>query len=307
MANRNPEKGKDSQMASSTTIKIPKKDIEKAFSEIQLQVLRKSDLDRLFSGNQLRWKIPDGVTAASFINYLLSRKQLVEVKFQFPRRTEMRYTWGEVSELRTILSLRANSYFSHQTAMFLNKLIEPAPKTIYVNSEQPAKRNPQGMLEQKSIDVAFSNQVRQTKMRAAFKDYEVCLLNGKFTDQLGVEDYKDSSGERIRATNIERTLIDITVRPAYAGGVVEVLKAYKTARPKVSIDKLVLILKQLDYVYPYHQAIGFYMASAGVYGKSEIALLRAIRMEFDFYLTYQMTEKEYSEDWQIYFPKGFNI
>lgn len=35
--------------------------------------------------------------------------------------------------------------------------------------------------------------------------------------------------KKIRVTDLERTLIDIAVRPAYSGGVFEVLEAFKNA------------------------------------------------------------------------------
>jgi predicted transcriptional regulator of viral defense system len=111
-------------------------------------------------------------------------------------------------------------------------------------------------------------------------------------------------GGRIRVTDVERTLIDVTVRPVYAGGPFEVLKAYKVARPKVSVNKLAATLKKLDYIYPYHQAIGFYLERAGVYTESSIALLRKFDFKYDFYLTHQIKEKAYSERWRLYFPKG---
>jgi hypothetical protein len=82
------------------------------------------------------------------------------------------------------------------------------------------------------------------------------------------------------------------------------LKAYKLARPKVSVNKLAATLKKLDYIYPYHQAIGFYLERAGVYTESSIALLRKFDFKYDFYLTHQIKEKAYSERWRLYFPKG---
>ena len=68
-----------------------------------------------------------------------------------------------------------------------------------------------------------------TKNIAAMGDYRLCLINGKHTGQLGVVSMKDDAGVEFRVTGLERTLIDITVRPYYAGGVGEVLEAFRRA------------------------------------------------------------------------------
>jgi hypothetical protein len=117
---------------------------------------------------------------------------------------------------------------------------------------------------------------------------------------------QSSSGEILEATNLERTLIDITVRPAYAGGVGELLKAYRTARNRVSIDRLLGILDELTYVYPYHQAIGFLMQSAG-YEPSDYAKLAAREREYDFYLAHGMEDPLYSKEWRLYYPRELKI
>jgi predicted transcriptional regulator of viral defense system len=122
---------------------------------------------------------------------------------------------------------------------------------------------------------------------------------------LGVIESRWTDGEKIRFTNIEKTLIDITVRPIYAGGVFEVLKAYRNAKGNVSINRLTAMLRKLNYVYPYHQAVGFYLERSGVYDESSIRLLRKFEMNYDFYLTYDMQEQDYSKEWRLFFPKGF--
>ena len=70
-----------------------------------------------------------------------------------------------------------------------------------------------------------------------YEDVRICLINGMHTGQLGVIEeqvtYDTAEPVRVRFTNIERTLIDMTVRPIYAGGVFEVLKAYRLARERV--------------------------------------------------------------------------
>ncbi len=112
-------------------------------------------------------------------------------------------------------------------------------------------------------------------------------------------------GEMLPITDVERTLIDIAVRPEYSGGVFEVLEAYKRATNRVSIERLTGHLKRIDYVYPYHQVIGFYLTKAGSYPKSQIDLLREFAMDYDFYLMHEIQETEYSSEWQLFFPKGF--
>jgi predicted transcriptional regulator of viral defense system len=103
---------------------------------------------------------------------------------------------------------------------------------------------------------------------------------------------------------LERTLIDITVRPVYAGGVFEVAKAFELAKDKLSVNALTAMLKKLKYTYPYHQAIGFYLERAG-YKSSLTDLLRKIPMKFDFYLTHQKGETDFVKDWRLHIPKGF--
>ena len=125
------------------------------------------------------------------------------------------------------------------------------------------------------------------------------------TGSLGIIESGGPEEEKIRVANVERTLIDITVRPFYAGGVSEVLKAFKLAKDQVSINKLAVILKKIGYVYPYHQAIGFYLEKSGVYKESAIKIFRNMNMNYDFYLTYQMKDKDYSKDWRLFYPKGF--
>ena len=109
--------------------------------------------------------------------------------------------------------------------------------------------------------------------------------------------------EHGRREDKKRTLIDIAVRPAYAGGVHKVLDAYRAAQEKVSVNHLAATLRQLAYLYPYHQAIGFLMQRAG-YEAGRLAPLRRPEMNVDFYLMHGMRAKEYDRTWRLFFPKG---
>ncbi len=104
-------------------------------------------------------------------------------------------------------------------------------------------------------------------------------------------------------TDIERTLVDIAVRPQYSGGVFDVLKAYKLAKEKFSAVKLFDTLKRLDYIYPYHQVLGFYMEKAGMENRL-LEPFMDMGLEFDFYLDHQIEDMAYSNRWRLYYPNG---
>jgi hypothetical protein len=284
--------------------KIAKRDIIRHFDTLPQKIFTQRDISSILDQNRGSWRLPATMTSQEFIALLTEFTRLSKINIRFRQRPEIRFTWSEVPLNMVLLTVKPGAYFSHYSAMFLNNLTRKIPKTVYVNFEQAAKRGPKAGLSQSGIDLAFSRPARVTTNMAEYQDQRICLVNGKFTEQLGVIDGEGPDGEPIRVTNIERTLIDIVVRPTYSGGVAEVLNAYRLAEGRVSINKLCAYLGQLDYVYPYHQAIGFYLERAGVYNESILSLLRRFKMDYDFYLTNQMKDKSYSEEWELYYPKG---
>ena len=285
-------------------IKIAKADIIKAFEESSNKILKKNDVDRILEENRVFWRLRRTMTVDEFIVFLLQETKLKKVSFSFPNRKIIKYVWGEAPLYELLMTLQPTCYFTHYTAMYLHGLTEQVPKTIYVNKEQTAKSRGEGALTQERIDIALRRPTRMSNNFTEYQNYKIYLLNGKNTGNLGVIQMNGPEEEKIRVTDIERTLIDVTVRPVYAGGIFEVLKAYKLAQPKVSVNKLAATLKKLDYIYPYHQAVGFYLDRAGVYRESSISLLKKFGFKYNFYLMHQIKEKEYSKKWRLYFPKG---
>lgn len=289
---------------SDMTLQLAKSKIVKAFNGLASSVLRHNEIRGLFKDNREDWQLESSMSLGEFLDFVLAHTDLHRIDFGFPHRKEVRYTWGEVSLYEIVLTLGSGCYLSHYTAVYLHELTEQIPKTIYVNREQSPKPPPGNTLTQQTLDTAFQRKQRVTSNITTYGDYKICLLNGKHTGDLAVSEISADWGDSLRVTNIERTLIDITVRPSYAGGVFEVLKAYRLAHDRVSVNKLAAILKKLDYVYPYHQAIGFYMERSGVYKESQLQLLEKNAMEFDFYLTHAMKKTEHSSRWRLFFPEG---
>ena len=284
--------------------KDPTQDIIYFFDGLRTRVFAKSELQEILAEKQEDWRLAKSITPHRFITFLLENTKMRLVSLKFPSRNMNRYLWGEPSPYEVVASLKPQSYFTHYSAMYLHELTEQAPNTIYLNFEQPRKNQGNRDLEQANIDRAFKGRVRVSNNIGTYEDKKICLLNGMNTGRAGVIEMETSDGAVVPVTNIERTLIDITVRPVYSGGVFEVLKAFRLAKDKVSINRLTALLKQMDYIYPFHQAIGFYLERSGAYKASSINLLRKFEIKHDFYLDYQMKDKDYSKDWRLYFPKG---
>jgi len=285
-------------------IEIAKPDIVKSFDESTKRVYTKSDLARVLSSNRSFWRLTHGTTVDYFIDFLAQKSNLRPVNLTSKNYSGfVRYRWGEVSSYQIALSVRPRSYLSHGTAVSLHALTDQIPKTIYVNQEQSPKPLPSGELTQSSIDRAFSSQQRKSGYILDYEQWRIVLLNGKSTGNLGVVNVGGPLQERLDVTSIERTLIDIAVRPIYAGGVFQVLEAYKSAKDRVSVNTLIATLKKLNYVYPYHQVIGFYMQRAG-YEEKRYERLKNLGLNFNFYLTYGMKDAEFNREWHLHYPKG---
>jgi hypothetical protein len=287
-------------------LQIAKPDIVALF-DAGPKVLRERQIAAVLSQNRAGWRLAQSTTVDAFVTFLVKSGKLRKHKFDFPNRPETLYVWGEVPLLETLLDLKPHSYYSHYTAMRLHGLTEQVPKVIYISHERSAETVPGSRLSQDAIDEAFKRPARVSNNSVEFAGHRVVLLNSAFTSELGVIPHTTEQGTgadvRVRVTNLERTLIDAAVRPAYCGGVYEVAKAFELAKDTVSVNAMGAMLRKLHFAYPYHQAIGFYLERAG-YRANVVELMR-LDMPFDFYLTHDMGEASYVSRWRLHVPKGF--
>ena len=296
-------------MARRSSISIAKPKIETFFKNNNQNIYSPTALEGIFCSSNEEWRLSASTTAKQFIEFLLEKSILRRITLSFPTKSVIRYVYGEETTkyiYQLALSLKPKSYISHYSAVFLNNLTEQIPKNIFVTFEQPRKPNQENSLTQEKIDEAFKKPIRKTVSVAQFGDFNITLLNGQFTNQAGVLKRKENDKEIVSITNIERTLIDAAVRPEYSGGVLEVLKAYKNASSLVQISKLKAYLKQIDFIYPYHQVIGFYLERAGIPDKRLTHIENNFEKKFDFYLAHNMQDMLYSQRWKIYYPSSLD-
>ena len=261
-------------------------------------------LTELFRAMRERGIYSKQASYKDFLGFVLRRGHLTQIALTAPHYDEtlLRFCRGQAEALDIGASLRSSAYFSHSTAAYLNGLTTTLPNALYLNLEQSAKpKSDSNQLNQESLDRAFSGNQRQSRLFYTHEKLTVTMLSGKKTGRLAVESIAASTGRSFSATNLERTLIDLTVRPAYAGGIQAVLECFRTARPRVSIEKLLQILDQLDYVYPYAQAIGFSAQRAG-FATDDLKLLQNRITPLKFYLAHGMKNPTYDETWRIHRP-----
>lgn len=278
------------------------------FDEHRPRAFRLADLRSLLEQQRAGWKLPSGTSSSKLIAALEEDGSLRLVKLRpevSSYKPFARYVWGACTPLEIASTLKESGYLTHGTAVLLHGLTEQVPRTFYVNYEQTPKPSPTGPLTQEGITRAFKGKQRSSRYTFQLDDNRYTILSGKNTERFGVEVITGPSGEPLRVTNLERTLVDIVVRPGYAGGLYQVLEAYKAARDRdVSVSGVLAALRALDYRYPYHQSIGFLMERAG-FSQKGLKRLRGLGCDFDFYLDYGMDTPDFDESWRVFCPQGF--
>ncbi len=270
-------------------------------ASLQKHVFAPTEILSLITQLRAEHPFPRSLSERKFQRSLIDSGVLKEISLTASYSFETtRYHVGLFSDYELAVSLKPGAYLSHGTAAHLHNLIDQEPKTIYVNKEQSPK-NSKGTLTQDGIHKAFANKQRTSAYIVTHQETRIVLLSGKHSGRLGVTKTKDSQGAKLDLTDVDRTLIDIAVRPIYAGGAKVVAKAYRNALPKISISRIAKFLAELNYVYPYHQVLGFYLQNAGK-PLSDLEPLREPGLNFDFYLEYGMKQTAFDPTWRVHFP-----
>ncbi len=278
-----------------TVAEVLQKADRKVYSEAQLAAAISGALESIGSSYRPRKVLGKLRDAGAVTEIVLKSPDYAPIR---------RYAVGQPSSFELGLSLRGGAYLSHASAVFLLGLNDQLPKTLYVNKEQTPKPAPSAPLAQDRIDRAFRASPRRSNYIYHFGETHYVLLSGKNTRDYGVEERPGPNGEPLRVTGLDRTLVDIAVRPTYSGGVFQVLEAYRTALGRLSVARILETLDRLDYVYPYHQVVGYYLEKAGL-PKPETKPFKDRGLAWDFYLTHGLRDTEYVPAWRLHVPRGF--
>jgi len=260
-----------------------------------------------------------------FLDFLISNSFLMKLSFDItspPSRKQV-YTsqyFHKKSEydkfIEVFYTIYPKGYFTHYTAMRYYKLTDQLPKSIYINKEQQfiskeSVKYEKEHLVQSSIDTALQKKIKTRNATLSLFNHIGFKISGKNTQNIGTTSVY-IGGIKVKITSIERTLVDIMVHQEFSGGAGEVFNAYlKTYKLynlgeiNFSINKIIRILKKLNYIYPYYQSIGFLLEKVGF---DTTKFKQEFKINHRFYLVRekQIEELQYIEDWNLYVPKNLN-
>jgi hypothetical protein len=167
--------------------------LEQYFETDSKRAFTFSDLESILLEQGQRWNLPRSMTPQTFVEMLLSKTKLRELRLRSPDYpTLLRYTWGNnASPVSVAVSIKNGAFFSHASAMWIHGLNRDH-KDIFVNKEQSEKRPNPGRLSQEAIHRAFKSQQRRSRLVYKYRDTTITVLSGKYTGRQEVEVAKTS-------------------------------------------------------------------------------------------------------------------
>lgn len=276
------------------------------FNNVSKNFLNKKEITEIYHKCIDNKFIYSTTTFRMFENFLIENDAYKQkVILDFPNKKYVRFFVNEPTLYEIVQSINSNGYLSHYSAVAFHNLTNNIPKTIFFNVEKPKPTSevPKKQITQEELNKAFYMPPRESVNLFVLGIYSINLLQGKYTNNLGVTE-QEIDGQRINVAGIERTLIDIAVSPYYCGGCYEVFNVFKNAKNDVDIKKLVKMLKTLDYIYPVNQSIGFYLEKAG-YPEKDLKLFEEMGTNLRFFVQRELRDQDrnFSERWNLYYPK----
>ncbi len=215
----------------------------------------------------------------------------------------------EMDRYELAAGMLPRGYFCNLSAIYHHALTNQVPSTVYWCQETAAPKK--GRSEQQVTDArmraAFVKPNKRTSFVLSHNDSDIVIVERtRGTDHgvLPVRSKHSPCPAGSRVATLERALIDAVVSPQYNGGITSLCDYFRMAKKKLKTKRLLEIYRKLEFVYPYAQAIGFFMAHSGMPEQAE-SIRRVYPPRQRFYVDHgAKTFWVYDEHWMICYPKG---
>ena len=199
--------------------------------------------------------------------------------------------------------------FCHLTSVFFHALTQQIPQKVFIRRRDiaPRKTKRPGKLSDFQIRSQFIKPQKITGKRVPLQGGECVLISGYKNDQTGVIPVPNefrAFPEDSRITDLERCLIDAVVAPHYNGGIMSLPALFAEAADQLALHRLISHYGELEFLYPFHQTIGFFLDHSEQTEAAEIWRETFQPINRFFVDKNAKTNWLYDSKWQVRYPKG---
>lgn len=235
------------------------------------------------------------------------------LKLKNPKRKPIHvYSSAQLNEINSCdlaAAVVPDGYFCNLSAIYYHSLTNQVPNTVYWCQETSAPRKGRSKqhIPEARIRAAFVKPSIHTSFVIKQDGRDIVIIERTRGTDHGVVSIRGQQGawpQGSRVATIERALIDAVVSPHYNGGITSLCDYFRSAKGRLKTQKLLEIYRRLEFVYPYSQAIGFFMEQAGMPDHAE-EVRRVYPPQQRFYVDHGAKSTwAYDERWMIFYPKG---
>ena len=209
------------------------------------------------------------------------------------------------------LSLKKKSFITGYIVFSFLGWTEYIPKVIHINW----KRNPFNKINTPIDNITLQKIAYKpksiSKLRLIYNEYEIIVLNGQV--------FKNNYSNHFRLLNEitelppysetyieERLIIESLINYQYFGGADIVWQAGLNQFNKLDLDLIFKIYKELDLIYPYANAIGYWMEKSNISKNIISKWEKLVNKHLQFHLFMGDSERRFfNKKWNLYIPKRF--
>lgn len=219
---------------------------------------------------------------------------------------------GTPSAFDIALSLKKNTFLTGYYMMSINGWTEYIPKIIHVNWVRNSFEKKDTVIDNDNLQMIAFKEKHFSKLRFSYDHYEIVVLNGQVMKKYKHNHFKEIESRfelpvYAKTYIDERLLIESLINYQYFGGADIVWEAGITKSSNLDLDLLLIIYKEMELIYPYANAIGYWLESAGVGSKYLSKWLKLVNNDLQFHLFLGDKERRiFNQKWNLFIPKRFN-
>jgi hypothetical protein len=250
----------------------------------------------IYSYAQQKRYIAQSLNIHAFIGFLADKSLLYSFSISINEKMYTRYKQNNQFDIYPfVYSFEKNGFFTMSTALKLQGLTDYKSSIIFYSHELTIKHNKKNTLQQEDIDKAFTKDYRYTKKIASYQDHRIVVLEPKHTNRIEVIDI-----DGFQVSSINRALVEMIINIQYFRSYENLLEIFMPIKDHLNIEKVFLVLKTMDLIYPYFNSVGFFLEQLG-FSKQKLEIFKLEMSELKFYFEKKRDSYQYDEYWQTHF------